>query len=185
MIKQSIVPLILLVLVLMGCKKEGSEVRIIPEPANMSIEKGAYRISSSAPIYLHSHDEQAELAVDYLLERLERSAGLELEMKIVHEKTGKGIYLEVGKLNFSDHPDAYTLEVNANGVNCIGNSPRALFYGVQSILQLLPPQIYGSELALEADELLIPYVTIEDVPRYDWRGMHLDVGRHAWPLSHG
>lgn len=81
--------------------------------------------------------------------------------------------------------EAYSLAVNENNVQLTANHPMGLFHGVQTIRQLLPPEI---ELRSYSEvpngvKWTIPSVTIEDNPRFAYRGMHLDVGRHFMPVE--
>ncbi len=70
---------------------------------------------------------------------------------------------------------AYTMKINHDGVYIAGDNETGAFYGVQTLLQLLPVQKTGS--------LEIPYVSIKDYPRFLYRGMHLDVGRHFFGVN--
>ncbi len=86
------------------------------------------------------------------------------------------------------HPDAYTLTVDAGGVRISGVSAAGVFYGIQSLIQLLPVPdsatlASGNRSSLTASGAAVPYVTITDYPRFGYRGMHLDVGRHFFPVS--
>ena len=174
--------LLLAVVMIISCNRKKSEVQIIPEPAFTSISGGEYRISSVAPIYLGSDDVDLNMAALYLQERLSIAAGLKLDTKVNNAK-GKGIHLSIDQLTFSENPDAYELIVTGNSARITGNSARATFYGVQTLLQLLPPEIFGPKESLEARQLVLPCVVIRDEPRYSWRGMHLDVGRHIYPVE--
>lgn len=69
-------------------------------------------------------------------------------------------------------PEAYRLEVNPQGVTIHAHSPAGAFYGCQTLQQLLDPAART-----------IPCVTIEDSPRYAWRGLMLDVSRHFFDKS--
>jgi len=70
---------------------------------------------------------------------------------------------------------AYSLKVSAAGVKISSNNRAGVFYGMQSLIQLLP--------TTKSARLNIPYVTVNDAPRFGYRGMHLDVGRHFFPVS--
>jgi hexosaminidase len=169
-------------LVTASCSKSEPEVRIIPEPDFINILGGDYQFSSVSPIFLGSDNPDLALAGKYFQERILKSSGLNLDLEL-NPNAGKGIYLSLGDLDFSDNPEAYKLNVSGNGIRIVGNSPRGVFYGIQSLLQLLPPEVFGNEAALSPEDLVVAKVEIRDVPRYSWRGMHLDVGRHIYPVE--
>ncbi len=73
------------------------------------------------------------------------------------------------------NPDQYTLSSNSEQVTISSSSARGIFYGVQTLIQLLPP--------LKNTTLTIPAVNITDYPRFDYRGMHLDVSRHFFDIA--
>ncbi len=66
-----------------------------------------------------------------------------------------------------------------DGIAIRAAGPAGLFYGAQTLRQLLPPEIYGTQRF--AKDWTVPCVEIRDLPRYGWRGMQLDVGRHSMP----
>lgn len=72
-------------------------------------------------------------------------------------------------------PGAYRMQVKKNGIYVSGDNENGVFYGVQTLLQLLPVN--------KSSTLSIPYVNIEDYPRFAYRGLHLDVGRHFFPIN--
>jgi hexosaminidase len=72
------------------------------------------------------------------------------------------------------HAEGYILNVNEAGIELTANSERGLFYGLQSLSQLL---------LHESENGYLPFLSITDSPRYVYRGMHLDVARHMFPVS--
>ncbi len=78
------------------------------------------------------------------------------------------------------NPEAYTLQVTPQNITITAKSLQGAFYGVQTLRQLLPPCI---ENATCNTEVAIPAITIEDAPYFKYRGMHLDVGRHFFPVA--
>ena len=76
--------------------------------------------------------------------------------------------------------EGYRLSVTPQQVTISAPKPAGLFYGVQSLRQLLPPAIFR-EAAVQGVDWTIPCVEIEDAPRFAWRGMMLDVARHFMP----
>lgn len=74
--------------------------------------------------------------------------------------------------------EGYRLKVSASGIALTATSPAGIFYGVQTLLQLLPKEIESKTTAKNIVNWKIPFVTIEDYPRFGWRGVMLDVVRH-------
>src|SRR6266487_5431604 len=80
------------------------------------------------------------------------------------------------------------MTVDNKGAYIGGDNEEGVFYGVQTLIQLLPVdssnlQIKNPKSKIENSKLEIPYVSIKDYPRFKYRGMHLDVGRHFFPVS--
>ena len=71
--------------------------------------------------------------------------------------------------------EGYRLSVTPQQVTISAPKPAGLFYGVQSLRQLLPPAIFREASVVQGVEWTIPCVEIEDAPRFAWRGMMLDV----------
>jgi hexosaminidase len=79
-------------------------------------------------------------------------------------------------------PEGYRLSVSPERVQVRAFQEPGLFYAVQSLRQLLPVDVYRSA-PVGTPEWRMPCVEIEDLPRFGWRGAHLDVGRHFMPKS--
>ncbi|HKZ36738.1 MAG TPA: family 20 glycosylhydrolase, partial [Chryseolinea sp.] len=73
--------------------------------------------------------------------------------------------------------EGYLLETSLSNVKISANTPAGLFYGVQTLLQLLPKEIESNKIQSQV-KWQIPAVTISDYPRFSWRGIMLDVSRH-------
>ncbi|MBX7263639.1 MAG: beta-N-acetylhexosaminidase, partial [Chitinophagaceae bacterium] len=95
-----------------------------------------------------------------------------LNIKITEKATTNCIQFITNK---KTNNEAYDLVISTNKIEIIGYDA-GLFYGYQSLLQLLP-------VTIKNKEILLPIVTIKDTPRFEYRGMHLDVCRHMFPLS--
>ena len=80
-----------------------------------------------------------------------------------------------------ENNEGYKLSVTYNQIVISGKSAQGVFYGIQTLRQLMPASIEDKKN--EIAELTIPAVTINDNPRYVYRGMHLDVGRHFFPVD--
>jgi len=73
--------------------------------------------------------------------------------------------------------EGYELNVSPNSIDLRASSSAGLFYGVKSLLQLLPPEIFAQH-QVPRRKWKIPCLTIQDKPRFVWRGLMLDVSRH-------
>ncbi len=75
-------------------------------------------------------------------------------------------------------PGAYTLTTDGKGVYIAGDNENGVFYGVQTLIQLLPVPTTAS-----IPKLAVPYVSIKDYPRFAYRGLMLDASRHFFPVD--
>ncbi len=82
-----------------------------------------------------------------------------------------------------ENPEAYTLKVDADGVVIRASGAAGAFYAGQTLLQLLPPAIFDETIRHDI-EWTVPFVTIEDTPRFRWRGVMLDSARYFQPASY-
>ncbi len=78
-------------------------------------------------------------------------------------------------------PEAYTLRVTVDGIDIGASTETGAFYAAQTLRQLLPADIYSRQPVERTWR--VPHVEISDAPRFGWRGMHLDVGRHFMPVE--
>jgi hexosaminidase len=76
--------------------------------------------------------------------------------------------------NGQGSPEAYTLKITPAGITLRANSPAGIARGAETLLQLMPPAVYG---ASQCDAITLPVVDIADAPQFAWRGFHLDVSR--------
>lgn len=168
-----------------GCTQmDDSELNIIPKPWKSKISKGVFRFEKSTQILVAADNPEAQNVAKYLAERIEKAGGCKLEISGTTETkavpgaillTSSGVDPKLGE-------EGYIFNSGAKGLVINGN-PAGLFYGVQTLFQLLPPQIYNSDSVQTDFDWEIPAVTIKDKPRFAWRGMHLDVGRHLFPVD--
>jgi hexosaminidase len=93
-----------------------------------------------------------------------------------------GVLLTTKDANTNLGPEGYELVVAPDGIVIRSPSQAGLFYGVQTLLQLLPPEIFATNLVTHI-AWQIPCVRIQDWPRFQWRGFMLDVSRHFFNKS--
>ncbi|MDF2193388.1 family 20 glycosylhydrolase [Paraflavitalea sp. CAU 1676] len=149
-----------------------SQVNIIPQPVELIQPKiaGSFVITKSTPIVLDGSG--LENSANFLNDYLQQVYGFTL--KVTNKSTPGGIHLNYEKMEYPI-PGAYVMQVKKGQVYIAGDNENGTFYGVQTLLQLLPVEKSAS--------LKIPYVNIKDYPRFQYRGLMLDVGRHFFPIS--
>lgn len=152
------------------------DVSIIPEPAELVQKKGQFILPRDVSID-YGGNESLLFSASFLKNKLAVPTGLKIRL-------GKGLKQATTiKLSLNRVPDeklgkeGYSLNVSNTGVSILANNPSGVFYGIQSLLQLLPPQIESKELVKNI-VWKIPFVMVKDYPRVGWRGLMLDVSRH-------
>lgn len=147
---------------------------IIPAPKVLIQQKGVYTLKSGAAIVVTNQDFLP--VAKALAAQLKSSVGLDLPVKPA--KGGSGI-------NFVLDPtlgeEAYRLNVNSSRIDVRAKTGKGAFYGLQTLLQLMPPQVFGTAGA--SSEVTVPSCVIDDEPRFSYRGLMLDVGRYFFKVE--
>jgi len=170
----------LLLIFLFSCTEKTSKIEkisIIPKPVKIEQETGNFELNKKTRIVIPKHDNDRQVA-EYLHNVLSMATGFELEYGEPLEDKNVIVFEYSGIEDLGE--EGYELEVDENKILIKANESNGLFYGVQSLLQLLPPEIFSAEKT-EKIKWLVPCCKIYDKPRFDWRGMHLDVSRHFFP----
>lgn len=156
------------VLVLVTCTQIAvAQYSILPKPGRITElnSTDSFRISSQTAV-LASHP-SLQSSADFLNSYLQKQFSL-ARPKIKKGRQVNAITLALG--NASTVSGAYTLETGAKEVKISGTDAAGVFYGIQTLIQLLPTD--------SSNNLAIAPVVIEDAPRFQYRGMMLDVSRH-------
>ncbi|EKD31204.1 MAG: hypothetical protein ACD_77C00369G0001 [uncultured bacterium] len=148
-----------------------SQVSIIPKPNSVTTGEGVFILNENTTI--GTNDKNLS-DLNYLKDILFRATGF----PVIVSKTIQpfnSIFLDVSG-NYQIPAEGYILTINANGASIKASASSGIFYGIQSLLQLLPPTVFSGR-ATGHEVWSIPAVTIEDSPRFHYRGMMLDVSR--------
>ncbi len=142
--------------------------------------KGAFTLNSDTKILVDKNLAEAANVASQLIGRLDRGAGFDLKPSPAVENAAfyNGILLTTRAIDPPLRPEGYSLRVTPPGVVIVGKDGAGLFYGMQTLLQLLPPQIFNPTKAGAPPAWTIPAVEITDQPRFPYRGLLLDVSRH-------
>ena len=154
-----------------------NRLAIIPWPQTVTMQTGVFRLTPDTRIYV---DFDSRQTAEFLTARLRPSTGYPLttHLKFFSGKTVKnGILLTSRDADPHLGPEGYTLTVTPDSVVIRAPAEAGLFYGVQTLFQLLPPEIFSTNRVTNMDWKM-PAAQIEDWPRFPWRGFMLDTSRH-------
>lgn len=160
----------LLFLFLINCVLSAqSTVPLIPKPKFLLLEKApSFSITNQTVLVAP----KGNLEIEYLKEIIQSQLGYELEITSVAPKSKNSIELTLNP-NLKTDSEEYKIVVNSNKILIEASNSEGLFYGIQTLNQLLD---YYSDKQ-------IPALKIIDKPKFKWRGMHLDVARHFFSKS--
>lgn len=161
-----------LVLCLLACWSAAAQ-SIIPEPVVFQRGAGSYVLPRILTVRADDGPRMADV-LSHLADRLSPSTGIRLR-----KTTGKAnLRLILNTINDTLlGKEGYRMAVNKAGIFIRANTENGLFYGVQTLLQLLPAEIEKKERTT-GTRWSVPHVTITDYPRFTYRGLMLDVARH-------
>lgn len=181
--KKTILLLSAALALLAGCSggaRRAEKIAIIPIPVSLEQGKGSFRLDKSTVVAYPAGDSVLARAGQMIAETLGATVGTTL--KLSTDELAHSIVLERPDASAKLKPEGYLLAITPEGVTVTANDYNGAFYALQTMLQLLPTEVYsGKDNGAKAYEL--PAVTIEDYPRFGWRGMHLDVSRHFFPVE--
>ncbi len=159
-----------------------NSLAIIPLPQKVTLHEGDFRLTPDTRIYT---DHASRTTAKFLAEPLRRSTGYPLVTTTKFFSGAAmthGILLTTKNADTTLGPEGYELTVSPDSVVIRAPTQAGLFYGVQTLLQLLPPEIFSTNLVADMNWQM-PCLQIEDWPRFKWRGLMLDVSRHFFNKS--
>ena len=158
-----------------GGKTETEDCPILPRPQQVDRQQGEYVMRGEQTVAFPDSSAGAHTVFRYLSEAL-RPAGISLKQVAPEAKASI-------RWSFSDQlaEEAYTLTITPEAISiCSNPSAKGLFYGVQSLLQLLPPSAWDTKQK-PAKSYQLPAMNLTDAPRFAYRGAMMDVGRNFLP----
>lgn len=150
---------------------------VIPRPLSMTQSSGAFTLTANTIIWT---DRESERIGRYLARALGPATGLPLDVHTGEPPAGPRISLRRDTSLARLGPEGYRLDVSPDRVLIRAPELAGVFYGVQTLRQLLPAEVFRAALVQNV-AWIVPAVTIEDRPRFRWRGGHLDACRHFMP----
>jgi hexosaminidase len=143
---------------------------VIPLPKSVILGKGSCVINSKTTIQAQENSFEAT----YLQQLIQEQTGLRLEINSKFQPNCIQL-VELRADTITTNKEAYVLNITSPKITISAFSNQGLFYGIQTLVQLLPFE--------KKNEISIPWQRISDEPKFKWRGMHLDVARHFFPKA--
>ena len=172
--------IIMLVLcALASCDKQNQAVNyhVIPQVAQLEyVADAPFTLTANTQIVYAGGDDMRRNA-EFLASYVQTATGKLLDIRSANETDTKPttrptIWLDA---NTKNDGESYELKVSAKGVNISGEGAAGVFYGIQTLRKSLPPSFRFP--------ISLPAVSIEDRPYFSYRGVHLDVARHAFTMD--
>jgi hexosaminidase len=161
---------------------ESTMANIIPMPVSVTSTGGQFSLAASSAICVEPGTAEVVGIGQYLADRLNAPTGYDMQVRVVQGAPAKGnLYLTTAGSEAALGEEGYRVTITPDGVALMAYRPAGLFWGVQTIRQLLPAEIECS--AVQPGPWQIPTGTIWDTPRFAWRGMMLDVARRFFSVD--
>jgi hexosaminidase len=152
-------------------------IAVIPRPVSVALTGETFTLTAETQILVEPDRPELLAVGQYLAERLRPATSYPLP---VQTATGapppNSIYLTTSGSDPALGEEGYELTITPQAVTLSAPQPAGLFWGVQTLRQLLPPAVESS--TPRPGPWILPVGTIRDWPRFPWRGMMLDVSRH-------
>jgi hexosaminidase len=180
--RHRIVALLIVAGVISGLPRAQADtlIALVPKPLRMEPATGKFVLNRDTVILIDKNCADAANVAKQLAERIRRATGFELA---VTPNDGQAAVQNAIRLTAKNAlatlgPEGYTLDATPEVVTIAAGDGAGLFYGTQTLLQLLPPQVFATKKVEGDVEWAVPAVKIEDQPRFRWRSLLIDPARH-------
>lgn len=165
--------------VLFSCaeKQKDTEISILPQPQAIRVDEGVFEVDKATKIYMDLCTDEMKRVAGFINEKFAKAAGFELE--IVDRMPEENF---IAFMNAGMPTESYVINAKPHGVFIDYGDGAGAFYAVQTLFQLLPTEIYAQERQKGID-WTVPCCSIDDAPRFKYRGMHLDVCLHYFDFE--
>ena len=180
MMRIFLLPILVVFCVTSFCQDKTVSGRLIPLPVSIKEGNGNFILNNKTDIHVISADPAVSRVANYLAEKL-KTTGLSVSVIKTSTQAGNSIILSIIN-DASLGSEGYKLDVTSNSVTIGANKPAGIFYGMQTLIQLMPKEIEDKNVVKNVT-WKIPICSITDYPRFGWRGLMFDVSRHFFTKS--
>lgn len=163
-------------LLMTACSNQPTTVanyEVVPMPLEINTtQQASFLLKSGVTVCYPAGNEKMQRNAEFLASYVKAQTGIELQVQAGEGGKG-GVVLQLGLAN--DNPEAYQLKVDASQVVISSPSEAGVFYGIQTLRKAVD--------VAEGSNVELPAVEIKDQPRFGYRGMMLDVGRHFFSMD--
>ncbi|MBN2864221.1 MAG: beta-N-acetylhexosaminidase, partial [Bacteroidales bacterium] len=175
----------MIIFLISGCKSgndasSGNVMAIIPAPVSITELKGSFVFSDRSRIILSDLNDETKLAAELLAELVGNPTGLALSIEEGSKPLKSSVFMKLDSV--ISNPEGYILTVTSRQIIIQAGTASGFFYAVQTLRQLLPAEVEIPRIT-DGSELSVPACIIKDEPEFAYRGMHLDVARHFFPVE--
>ena len=153
-------------------------INVIPKPLSLVQNEGSFKVTKSTKFYASTPE--AKTIATFFASKIESSTGYDLAISEEEVSSNAIALLIDNSLEVND--EGYTLDATDKLVSIKAKTAKGLFYGMQTLMQLLPAEI-ESTTVVNGIAWTLPCVTIKDEPRFAYRGIMLDPCRHFIPVE--
>ncbi len=157
-------------------KETPATYSVIPLPQEVTLQQAApFRLDGKTVITYTAGNEMLRRDAEFLADYVREATGHQLTTREATDRDTNGciaLALDASVTN----PEGYVLTTTPQSIRIVGSTPQGVFYGVQTLRKAIPATVDGGVVTLPAGE-------VKDEPRFPYRGMHLDVCRHFFPLD--
>jgi hexosaminidase len=153
---------------------------LIPRPVSVVPAEGEFTLSETTTIYVDADADELSQIGQFFADLLKNSTGYNLPVQTGEPSTGN-IYFTIANGDPALGDEGYQLTITPDQITLSAYQPAGIFWGVQTLRQLLPPAVEQS--TVQPGPWTIPAAEIKDYPRFAWRGAMLDVARHFFSVD--
>ena len=169
--------LLLTIIAAASCCQEKQTLDIVPYPNEVNLKSGNIDIAGLSFNYSSDLDVASKAYIESFADQLSLATG---KLSVVSEGKGADGFSFI--LDQALAKEAYTLSIGRKHIEARASSLNGFVYAIQTLKQMMPVEIFGKAEAADKDWSL-PCCTINDAPRFSYRGMHMDVSRHFFDMD--